>query len=143
MMTSRGHKGAFELFAEDEPWKKSFIGLMAGLGEIRFDWTEIYDSNELVNGFNFDDKDKTLIVDIGGAEGIDLKRLLKKQPQIPAHHLIVQDLPPVIAAASPDDKIQLMPYDFFTPQPVVGARAYLLHSVLQYVSHKKPIHLIS
>lgn len=45
--------------------------------------------------------------------------------------LILQDLPAVIQDAKDiDPSIQLMSHDFLTEQPVKGARAYFMHSVL-------------
>lgn len=49
--------------------------------------------------------------------------------------LILQELPPVIEMAKTqpvplDKRIELQPHDFFTAQPVKGARAYFLRMVL-------------
>lgn len=45
--------------------------------------------------------------------------------------LILQDLPVVIADVKGlDTSIQLMPHDFLAEQPIKGARAYFMHSIL-------------
>jgi hypothetical protein len=46
--------------------------------------------------------------------------------------LIVQDLPETITKAHKnlDPAIEVQAHDFFTPQPIVNSRAYMLHYVL-------------
>lgn len=46
---------------------KSFSKVMSGFAEFRLDWTEIYDINELLRDFEFNDTGKKLLVDIGGS----------------------------------------------------------------------------
>lgn len=74
-----------------------------------------------------------LLVDVGGGLGHDLRELREKYLALPGQ-LILQDRPEVVSEAPTDpdnDEIfQAMAHDFFTPQPVHGARAYYLHSVL-------------
>lgn len=117
------------------------------------DWTDIYDTDRLVEGYDFGNNEGTLLVDVGGAQGVDVKRLLDKQPQIPLGHIVLQDLPDVVGAAVVDDRVEIMGHDFFQEQPVIGmhppspsrptrirsdllktirqgARAYLMHAVL-------------
>ncbi|KKK23147.1 hypothetical protein AOCH_002289 [Aspergillus ochraceoroseus] len=84
----------------------------------------------LVKGMKHD-ADSVLLVDIGGGKGHDLEEFRRKHPTAPGG-LILQELPVVI------DEIQgsiaptftPMVYDFFTEQPIKGARAYFLHSIL-------------
>lgn len=40
---------------------------MSGFASLRLDWTEIYDVGNLLQGFEFDDTNKKLLVDIGGS----------------------------------------------------------------------------
>lgn len=96
---------------------------MVGFADMRMDWTDIYDTDTLVKDFDFDTKDdNTLIVDVGGARGLDLGRLLNKQPQIPAGHLVLQDQADVAAAAQAlvDSRIKCEAHDFFMPQSMQG-----------------------
>jgi hypothetical protein len=86
----------------------------------------------LVDGLD-DAEDAVLLVDIGGGLGHDLAEFRRKHPHAPGR-LILQDVPAVIeqtgVAAGLDSTIEPMVYDFHTEQPVVGARAYYLHSIL-------------
>ena len=73
-----------------------------------------------------------MLVDVGGGIGRDVMHFHRKFPQAPGR-LFVQDLPETIVKASPgqgDSAIEMQGHDFFTPQPIKGSRAYLLHYVL-------------
>jgi hypothetical protein len=63
-----------------------------------------------------------LLVDIGGNTGSELGNFHKAYPSIPGR-LVSQDLPSVIRKVlerDPHQDVELMEYDFFTPQPVQG-----------------------
>ncbi|KAF2453061.1 S-adenosyl-L-methionine-dependent methyltransferase [Lineolata rhizophorae] len=71
-----------------------------------------------------------LLVDLGGGHGHDINEFRRKHPDAPGR-LILQDLPDVLAQITElDGKIERMGHDFLTEQPVKGARAYYMHSVL-------------
>lgn len=77
------------------------------------------------------DPQEVLMVDIGGNAGHDLLGFHRAHPKQPGR-LILQDLPGQI---QPLDKqalapIEPMSHDFFTSQPVKGAKAYYLKMVL-------------
>ncbi|CAD6575077.1 MAG: hypothetical protein ASARMPREDX12_007082 [Alectoria sarmentosa] len=86
------------------------------------------------------DKDvPVLVVDVGGGKGRDLKAFHQKFPTLPGQ-LVLQDRASVLddeEVKGLDEKIEVMEHDFFTPQPIKGARAYYLHSVLHDWSDKK------
>ncbi|ROW09593.1 hypothetical protein VMCG_02554 [Cytospora schulzeri] len=115
----------------------SFIGMMAAVGNYKMDWTEVYDTDRLLDGADMTGP-TPLFVDIGGAHGLDTARLLQKHPDLPpGAGLVVQDLPEVTtttthgggAGGQLDPRVTRAAYDFFTPQPLVGARAYFFHAV--------------
>ncbi|KAL4931010.1 S-adenosyl-L-methionine-dependent methyltransferase [Aspergillus undulatus] len=75
-------------------------------------------------------KDDVLLVDVGGSFGHDLLDFRRKWPDVPGR-LVLQDLPEVVSSVKdkyPD--IEVMGHNFFTEQPIKGARAYYMHSVL-------------
>ncbi|KAI5920248.1 S-adenosyl-L-methionine-dependent methyltransferase [Camillea tinctor] len=113
----------------DTAHQASFVGFMEGLNAYKRNWTEVYDTGELLDGFDIDGP-SALFVDIGGGHGLDVTRLLDKHPDIPPGKIILQDTPDVIEMVKASDKINAVAYDFFTPQPVQGARAYFLHAIL-------------
>ncbi|KAL8848565.1 MAG: hypothetical protein Q9221_006398 [Calogaya cf. arnoldii] len=74
--------------------------------------------------------EEVLLVDVGGGMGHDLELLKEKQAHV-GGRLILQDTAQVIGQiTAPDTAFERMTHDFFTTQPVQGARAYYLHSVL-------------
>ena len=74
-----------------------------------------------------------LLVDVGGGVGQDLLKFHAKHPDLRGR-LILQDLPDVVNNAKVPEYIEAMGHDFFTPQPIHGAKAYYLHSILHDVS---------
>ncbi|KAB5555037.1 S-adenosyl-L-methionine-dependent methyltransferase [Coniochaeta sp. 2T2.1] len=74
--------------------------------------------------------DAPLVVDVAGGLGHDINEFKKLYPNHPGK-LILQDLPVVIKDVKGlDSGIQLMDHDFLTEQPVKGARAYFMHSIM-------------
>jgi demethylsterigmatocystin 6-O-methyltransferase len=72
-----------------------------------------------------------LFVDIGGAMGHQTTEAKKRIADIPGR-VVLQDLPPVIEQVKDNliAGVEAMPYDFFTPQPVSGARIYYMRNIL-------------
>lgn len=70
------------------------------------------------------DPDAAFLVDVGGGQGQDFPRLLANVPEDEiAGRLVLQDTPDVIASVpegSLPKRVEVMGYDFFTPQPVTG-----------------------
>ncbi|KAI0126660.1 O-methyltransferase-domain-containing protein [Xylariales sp. AK1849] len=104
--------------ASVQPWK---VGLVQRSPGRRFTNT-----TSLIDGA---DLDGPLVVDVGGNIGNDISRFLAKHPDVPAGSLVLQDRPEALKIAKVDQKIKIMPHDFFTPQPVKGSRAYFFHAV--------------
>ncbi|KAL8852077.1 MAG: hypothetical protein Q9221_003007 [Calogaya cf. arnoldii] len=74
--------------------------------------------------------DQAYFVDIGGNIGHQSRRLKAKYPTLPGR-IICQDLPETISSAPPMVQgVEMMPYEFFTPQPVKDAKYYYLRTVL-------------
>lgn len=129
---------------ENEPAvAESFRAIMTGLTADKLDWTAVYDTHRLLDGADLSSGAPPLFVDVAGLHGMDTTRLLDRHPSLPSGLLVVQDLPDVVdvqtgldkqAAAQGqarlDSRIQRMPHDFYEPQPLLGARAYFLHTVL-------------
>lgn len=79
------------------------------------------------------DEHDIVLVDVGGGKGHDLSRFATlHMSDIKEPRLVLQDLPDVIEHLTSVDNplppsIKAMAHDFFTPQPVRGARGYYLH----------------
>lgn len=122
----------FEIAKQDPLTAKQFNNHMSVYSLGRPSWMDagFYPVHEqLLANTNLTNED-ALIIDMGGSIGHDLAEFKRKWPDAPGR-LILQDLPAVVAHAKTlDPAIEIMPHDFFTPQPVPGARAYYMHSVL-------------
>lgn len=122
----------FQWLQAHPPYGQQFNYHMGGYHQGRPSWMDpgFYPVDEnLVKDFD-NAEGSALIVDIGGSVGHDLEEFHKKHPDVPGR-LICQDLPIVIGQIEKlDDRIEPMSYDFYTEQPVKGARAYFMHSVL-------------
>jgi hypothetical protein len=87
-------------------------------------------ADRLVKGFDPSVSD-VFLVDVGGGLGHDLRELTSKVGSLPGR-LVLQDREEVISTIPKSDcrHFEATAHDFFTPQPVRGARGYYLHSVL-------------
>lgn len=100
-----------------------FNSMMGGYHQGRPSWMDanFYPVKErLVDGFDKDNKDAAMLVDIGGNVGHDLEEFGRKHPEAPGR-LVLQDLPVIIGQIQKlDDRVERMEYDFYTEQPVKG-----------------------
>lgn len=128
----------FEWLQANQPYGTQFNHHMGGYRQGRPSWMDpdFYPVQErLVEGLDTTTTTAgaggpVLLVDIGGGLGHDLAEFRRKHPRAPGR-LVLQDLAVVIAdVVGLDASIEPMVYDFHTEQPVVGARAYYMHSVL-------------
>ncbi|KAF2654853.1 S-adenosyl-L-methionine-dependent methyltransferase [Lophiostoma macrostomum CBS 122681] len=99
----------------------------------RPNWVEMYPVHDRhISGPR--ENDSSVLVDIGGGTGQILQDFRKSTPEY-AGRLVLQEVPEVIAVAQgmeldKSTNIELQVHDFFTPQPIKGARAYFMRSVL-------------
>lgn len=71
------------------------------------------------------------LVDIGGGSGHDIESLRGAfEGQLPGK-LVLQDRPEITDIARVGTGVETIAHDFLTEQPVKGARAYYLHSIIQ------------
>ncbi|KLJ08368.1 hypothetical protein EMPG_16199 [Blastomyces silverae] len=101
-----------------------FMGNTMGARKYWVDWYPV--ESQILAGAA---TDKALIVDVGAGKGHDLLAYTNKFPD--TGRLVLQDLPQVIEALEDlDEAIEKVPYDFFTEQPLTGARVYFYHHIL-------------
>ncbi|KAL9600657.1 MAG: hypothetical protein Q9179_003140 [Wetmoreana sp. 5 TL-2023] len=93
-------------------------------------WLEFYPFAENILG-NADDQAKSVtVVDVGGGLGHGLIDIKKKFPHMKGR-LILQDVPDTIdQAGDGEGAFEPLAHDFFTPQPVKDAKAYVMRQVL-------------
>lgn len=122
--------GPFPWFAADARMQTAFQNHMAGYSMGRPHWMDegFYPVTERLRGV---EHGHVLLVDVGGATGHDLVEFQKKHPTV-SGKLILQDQAQAIYSIREGDRpgIECTVHDFFTAQPVKGAKAYYMHSVL-------------
>ncbi|KAF2874397.1 putative O-methyltransferase [Massariosphaeria phaeospora] len=111
-----------------------FHGYVHALRSHRPSWTEMYPVKEhLIDGLKAEG-DASALVDIGGGTGQILQDFSTAFPGYTGR-LVLQELLEVIGAATAmgvaeGKRIELQVHNFFEPQPIQGARAYFMRSVL-------------
>lgn len=131
----------FEWLAHHPADQEAFNSVMTmnrRVGEA--EWFEIFPAEERLQV----SPDRTLIVDIGGGVGYDMTTFKQKFPQL-SGKLVVQDLPSVIGdIKSPlPEGIDAMIHNMFDPQPVKGAKAYYLRTVLHDWPDKQALEILA
>ncbi|KAI1650364.1 putative O-methyltransferase [Daldinia loculata] len=120
----------FDLFSSIPQLLHDFnlaMGNTMGNRKFWFDWFPV--EEELVSGAGIT-KDSVLLIDIGGGKGHDLISFHERFPHIEGR-LILQDSAPVITnIRNMIPAIEPTIYNFFTEQPIKGARAYFYHHIL-------------
>ncbi|GBF64283.1 O-methyltransferase [Trichophyton mentagrophytes] len=118
---------AFEQVTSDPALLKdfnTFMGSTMGARRYWVDWYPVQD--RIIDGAS---PDKALLVDVGAGKGHDLLAFQEKFPN--AGRLVLEDLAAVTETLdSLDSAIEKVPYDFYTEQPVIGARVYFYHHIL-------------
>ncbi|KAJ4374369.1 hypothetical protein N0V83_003110 [Neocucurbitaria cava] len=122
----------FEYFQKSNPeMGRRFASMMESWsrGRPRWFYEDYYPVKErLISGA---EKDAPFLVDVGGGSGHDVEGLREAfERQLPGK-LVLQDRPEIIELAKLGAGAEGMPHDFLIEQPVKGARAYFLHSIIQ------------
>lgn len=95
-------------------------------------WTELYPPNRILDGW---DHKSPLLVDVGGGYGRDASNFANTLgTDAQSARIVLQDRAEVIDVVKEHEafakNVEPMAHHFFKPNPVQGARAYFLHSVL-------------
>lgn len=87
-------------------------------------------AERLITGFE-PTNNEVLIVDVGGGRGHDMSMFVAQHSSHPGK-VVLQDREPVIASIPGKETLpfECQVHDFYTPEPIKGARAYALHSIL-------------
>lgn len=96
--------------------------------ERRQSWVDSYPISSQIGGFKAAD-DSALLVDIGGGFGQQAVAF-KAQVTSNSGPIVVQDVASTLNHAPAIDGIDFQEHDFFTPQPVRGAKFYYLRHIL-------------
>lgn len=122
----------FEYFTKANPeMGRRFASMMESWskGRPRWFYEDYYPVKErLISGA---EKNAPFLVDVGGGSGHDVEGLREAfEGQLPGK-LVLQERPEIVEIAKVGAGTEVMAHDFLTEQPVKGARAYYLHSIIQ------------
>lgn len=114
-------------------WLKRDPAQMKALGHVMVldavqSWVEDCPVKKWIGSFEAKDE-SALLVDVGGGFGQHSVFFKKKFPHLPGR-LIVQDVPSTLAHAPKVEGIEFAVHDFFTEQPVRGAKFYYMRHIL-------------
>ena len=120
----------------DPPMTALFGMMLSAWGKGRPQWMDVgyYPVQERLLESARSGGNQVFMVDVGGNNGHDLIHFKEKWNDLPGR-LLLQDVEHVVERVKADAKIEregieVQVHDFFTPQPVKGARAYYMHSIL-------------
>ncbi|KAJ5387071.1 hypothetical protein N7509_009612 [Penicillium cosmopolitanum] len=85
---------------------------------------------------------EVVLVDVGGGRGKDLQAFRERFPNLPGR-LVLQDLSYVTETADLPNEIESQVHNFFDEQPVKGAKAYYLRTVLHDWPDKQAVEILS
>ena len=103
------------------------------------DWLDFFPVEEKLQVSNPSD---VLLVDVGGGRGKDLQAFRGKFPNLPGR-LVLQDLAHVSGTADIGNGIDVQVHNFFDEQPVKGAKAYYLRTVIHDWPDKQAVEILS
>lgn len=89
-------------------------------------WYEIFPAKQKLSSSSSGAAGDVLLVDVAGGQGYWSQQFRHAFPHVPSR-VIVQDQPHVIIDLA---DVETMAYDFFSPQPVLGARFYYFKQIL-------------
>ncbi|KAL4937096.1 hypothetical protein BDV06DRAFT_232800 [Aspergillus oleicola] len=112
-------------------------------------WCETFDiKRRIFEGVEIDPS-KPLVVDIAGGFGQDLRlvkdALAKNGCTVSKGQLVLEDqahVIPNVPADMRDSDFAYVPHDFFTPQPIQGARIYTLKGVIHDWTESKALQIL-
>ncbi|CAN9391058.1 unnamed protein product [Alternaria alternata] len=86
--------------------------------------------------------ESALLVDVGGGFGQHSVAFKKKFPELPGR-IVVQDVPSTLAHAPKVDGIEFQAHDFFTQQPIRGAKFYYLRHIMHDWADEDCVRILS
>lgn len=134
----------FDWLVATPPHLEYFSSFMASYRNGKPDWFDFYPvQDRMIEGFD-SSISEALLVDVGGGRGHDVATFVTRYKSHPGK-VILQDREPVIAQVdigATGSIFEAQSHDFFTPQPIKGARAYSLHSILHDWGDEESVKII-
>ncbi|KAI9666508.1 MAG: hypothetical protein M1821_004444 [Bathelium mastoideum] len=121
----------YDYLKSHSEWKRTFDTFMS-LRKEETKWLDIYPFEKELSIDQLDQNPRSvLLVDVAGGSGHDALAFRERAPTLPGR-CILEDLPETVQQVDQAERpgVELLPYDFFTPQPIKGARLYLFRRIL-------------
>lgn len=119
----------FEYFQANHEYGQAFNDFMRVRQSRSTRWFDVYPVRARMEQAGVKDSG-VLLVDVGGGLGHWAQEFRKAVPAQEYHgRVVVQEQPDIVDRINLDG-IEAMAYDFFTPQPIMGARYYLFKQVI-------------
>jgi 6-hydroxytryprostatin B O-methyltransferase len=134
----------FEYLSTDKSLTARFAGYMKNVTN-----QEATSMKNVVRAFDWSSLGAGTVIDIGGSTGHATLAVAQEFPKL---KFIIQDLLKVVESSAQDlsrfpesvsSRISYQPYDFFQPQPVKGADAYFMRTIIHDWPRKEAIDIIS
>jgi demethylsterigmatocystin 6-O-methyltransferase len=127
-------------------WMKQDGGQMKALGHIMVldavdSWVNSYPVEQAIGNFK-PANDSALLIDVGGGFGQHSIAFRNKFPHL-SGRIIVQDVSSTLDHAPRIEGIEFQPHDFFTPQPVHGAKFYYLRHIMHDWTDEDCVRILS
>lgn len=131
----------FEYLQENREYGRAFDDFMIVRQSKSTRWFDVYPVRAQLEQVGTNAAD-IVLVDVGGGSGHWAHEFRRNMPsQDFPGRVVVQDQPSVVSTTHLDG-IEAMAYDFFTSQPIVGARFYLFKQVIHDWEDKKAIEIL-
>ncbi|KAL8931637.1 MAG: hypothetical protein Q9216_007133 [Gyalolechia sp. 2 TL-2023] len=121
----------FDLLARDPEVLRQFGIFQATQTVGRPNFLDFFPAKEqVIDGYESElNKDGVMFVDVGGARGDEAVEFRRRFPSHPGR-LILQDRADVLEHVPATYNLETQVHDFFTPQPIRGARVYYFRRIL-------------
>jgi len=137
-----GRSSTFQLMEKDPVKMQEFQSNLGGSAHLH-PWTGFYDFSKLAT----EDEGRAVFVDVGGGHGHAISSILRAHPDIRPNQCVLQDSGAVIDFAQKGNKdlpneVEKQVHDFFSPNPVKGARAYFMRAIAHDLSDQNTIRVL-
>ncbi|MCJ1354567.1 MAG: hypothetical protein MMC33_004556 [Icmadophila ericetorum] len=124
----------FRVMIKRPPVFDTFNLWMTGYHDSRASWLDSYPFRERIID-SADTGEPITFVDVGSGRGHEAMAVKNRFPGLMGR-LVIQDLPQVFKTLDgPSSDIEVMPHDFFSPQPVKGAKVYFFRHIFHAFSN--------
>ena len=114
-----GHR-FFDFFAVNDEHKIAFDDYMAARrAGTQLQWFDIYPAAERLESSPLKNPQDVLVCDVGGGQGHEIVKFRERYPDLTGR-LVLEDMARTFKGLELPKSVEMVPHDFFKPQPVKG-----------------------